>query len=218
MKGKRPLYRPKNWKREERRKEAQKKRTDWYNKNKYESILFIPPTPASSLKAEIEKEIKKSNIKIKVVEKSGTSIKRSTQKSDPFGKAKCANEKCWICQAEKGGNCRAPGVTYKIGCETEPECNSVYTGNTARSAYTRGEEHRRDFENKAETSVLWKHYRENHAGKEAKYQINIIDKCRNNPLDRQLYEAVRIRRTETLTSLNNKAEWNAIKLPKLQII
>ena len=102
--------------------------------------------------------MQKSKIRIQVIEKSGKSIKKSTQKSDPFGKTKCTNKNCWICKAENGGNCRTPGVTYKLGCETEQECNSTYTGNTARSAYTRGEEHRRDFENKVETSILWKHH------------------------------------------------------------
>ena len=215
--GKRPMYRRKTWKRAERRKENQKKKADWYNKEKYESVLFIPPTPSSSLKTEIEKEIQKLKIKIKVIEKSGKSIKKTTQKSDPFGKTKCTKKECWICKAENGGNCRTPGVTYKVTCATETECNKAYTGNTARSAYTRGEEHRRDFENKVETSVLWKHHRENHAGRDAIYKIDIIDKCRNNPLERQLYEAVRIRRMDTTTSLNNKGEWNAIKLPRMQI-
>ena len=48
--------------------------------------------------------------------------------------------------------------------------------------------------------------------------MKVVDKCRNNPLERQIYEAVRIRRTESVITLNNKAEWNAIKIPKLQII
>ena len=48
--------------------------------------------------------------------------------------------------------------------------------------------------------------------------MKVVDKCRNNPLERQIYEAVSIRRTESVITLNNKAEWNAIKIPKLQII
>ena len=102
-----------------------------------------------------------------------------------------------VCKTEHGGDCRAVGVTYEIQCNTEEGCEHIYIGNTARNGYIRGEEHQNMLRNKSEKSVLWKHRQEKHPNKEPEYKMKIIDKCRNNPLQRQLYEAVRIRRAET---------------------
>ena len=213
----RPIHRPKNWKINERKIEKEKKKQNWFNKDRYNSVLFIPPTPSSALKSILENEIIKSKFKIKVVEKTGKSIKKCLQKSDPFKKEKCTDKECWICQTENGGDCRAIGITYKIECKTEEECKHNYKGNTARNGYTRGEEHKYKLKSKDEKSVLWRHVKNQHSDKEAKYNMKVIDKCRNNPLERQLYEAVRIRRTEPSTLLNEKDEWNMIKLPKVQV-
>ena len=108
-------------------------------------------------------------------------------------------------------------MTYIIECKTEEECKYTYKGTTARNGYNRGEEHRKELENKTEKSILWEHLQEKHTDKQAKYSMKVVDKCRNNPLERQLYEAVRIRRTDPANSLNTKEEWNTIKIPKLQI-
>ena len=48
--GKRPMYRARTWKREERRKEKRMKSKNWYRKGGNESVLFITATPNSELK------------------------------------------------------------------------------------------------------------------------------------------------------------------------
>ena len=147
----------------------------------------------------------------------GKSIKKYLKKSDPFKKEKCADRKCTICQTENGGDCRAIGITYQIECNTEEECKHIYIGNTARNGYARGEEHRSGVNNKNEKSVLWKHAQEKHPDREPTYKMKVVDRCRNNPLERQLYEAMRIRNAEATTLLNEKEEWNVIKVPRIQI-
>ena len=48
--GVRPLYRAKNWKRKENRKEKLKKEKEWYKTGENDSVLFVTATPESELK------------------------------------------------------------------------------------------------------------------------------------------------------------------------
>ena len=44
-----PLYRPKEWKKAERRKEKEMKKKDWYKKGGYETVIFVPYSQDSKL-------------------------------------------------------------------------------------------------------------------------------------------------------------------------
>ena len=44
----------------------------------------MPATPESSLKRSLDEDVKKSGLRIRIVEKSGMSVKRVLQRSDPF--------------------------------------------------------------------------------------------------------------------------------------
>ena len=70
------LYRPREWKREERDQEKARKRSNWYKKGGNEAVIFVPATPNSQLQRRYQKEIKRQGFKIKVVEKSGVTIKK----------------------------------------------------------------------------------------------------------------------------------------------
>ena len=117
--GVRPMYRSRNWKRNERRKEKLKKAKNWYKTGGNESVLFITATPGSELKELLQKEIAKSKFKIKV-EKSGKKIVRLLQKNNPFAKKRCGKEDCLICTEDGGGSCRETGITYSIDCTGVP--------------------------------------------------------------------------------------------------
>ena len=72
--GERPMYRSREYKREERIEEKENKIRDWYKGKggkQYDSVIFIPETPNSSLKNKVERIAIKSGIKVKVVEKAG---------------------------------------------------------------------------------------------------------------------------------------------------
>ena len=49
--GTKPLYRKRWWNKEEREKQKQKKKLNWFQNPKidYKSILFVPPTPGGDL-------------------------------------------------------------------------------------------------------------------------------------------------------------------------
>ena len=58
---------------------------DWYKEDgRYESVLFVEPTEKSSLKIMFEKLLKKYQLKIKVVERVGETVKSILQRSDLF--------------------------------------------------------------------------------------------------------------------------------------
>lgn len=84
--GVKPMYRPKEWRQNERRKEKEEKRRSWYRKGNYSSVIFVPATPESSLKRSLDEDVKKSGLRIRIVEKPGMSVKRVLQRSDPFKK------------------------------------------------------------------------------------------------------------------------------------
>ena len=129
-KNKRPLYRAKTWNRKQRANNKQKKKTEWHKneRNQNKSVLFVPATKNSELRNIYEREVKKSGLNIKIVERSGKKLKDTLQKSYPFPREKCEDqEKCLICQNNGKGNCKRSNVTYEIVCNT---CNSKYIGET----------------------------------------------------------------------------------------
>ena len=88
--GIRPVNRPKQWRKEERRKEKeQKKKKNWYRNGGFVSVLFIPKTPDGKLKKMHENEIQKSGMRIKVVERTGETLKSQLQMSNPFKQGQC---------------------------------------------------------------------------------------------------------------------------------
>ena len=175
--------------------------------------MFIPATPKSELKKRYEDEIKKSKIKIRVVEKAGSSLKDILQKSDPLGDRECTDpENCFICSTGGKGNCRRENITYKIKCDY---CDHTYIGESARNAYTRGLEHKSALVKKDKNSVLYRHittmHNENH---NITFTMSVTGSYKD-ALTRQLSEAHNIEMTPNL--INNKSEWGHTNLPRIQL-
>jgi len=210
-----PLYRNKNWKKDERRIEKELKGTNWYTKGNYESVLFIPATPDSELKNLMQAEINKSKRKIRVVEKSGIKIIKTLQKNNPFKMETCGHSNCLVCSKGGKGNCRSTGVTYKITCKEG--CPFVYTGQTGTNAFTRGIKHEEDYRLKRNCSTLWKHCERKHNSSRIDFKMDIVDVSRNDPTKRQILEAIRIRKVDPSIRLNDRNEWNIIGLPRTNI-
>jgi hypothetical protein len=95
----------------------------------------------------LETDVQESGLKIKVVEKVGTNIKRMVQRSNPPLK-----RIVWRIVLRING--RGPRVTYEIKCE---ECNMNCAGKTASSAYTRGKEHFKGLQDESENTFLKRH-------------------------------------------------------------
>ena len=63
-------------------------------------MIFVPNTPGSELKKMCEEEVWKSQVKVKVVESAGKSIKSMLQKSDPSRTNDCQplqKDECPVC-------------------------------------------------------------------------------------------------------------------------
>ena len=137
--GIRPINRPKEWRREERQMEKLRKKRTWYKDGGFDdSVLFVPSTPGGELKHAYQKVITKSGHRIKVVEKTGTTLKRQLQVSNPFRPQQCGRDDCFVCSSGGSGNCHSEGITYEIGCEGGCGTNDDYKGESSGNAYTRG--------------------------------------------------------------------------------
>ena len=143
------------------------------------------------------------------MEKCGTTIKQHLQRSDPLGSSKCPDqENCPVCTGGKGGRCRQEGVNYEIVCE---RCGAKYYGESARNAYTRGQEHLNDYRKRNKQSVLWRHVCEKHSDDETPPECTmcVTNIRRNDATLRQITEGVHINRTPAELLMNNKQEWHA---------
>ena len=211
--GNTPLHRTREWKRKEREKMKRVKKETWYTKGGYESTIFIPATPDGELRKRMQRKVDKTDMKIKVIEKTGNTLKRNLHKTSIAGKTECEDGKCLICAtSKKKGMCRKEGVTYEMIC---CECGEKYIGETGRSARARTFEHMNDLRMKRESSVLWRHCSEKHEGKIVNFKCNVRGVYGQDATLRQIAEAVDIRREGA--KINNKTEWNSINLPRLAV-
>jgi hypothetical protein len=165
---------------------------------------------------EYENVIGESPFNIKVVEKSGTPLKRIIQKSNPFKPATCSDRECFPCTSGEKKNCRKTEVKYHIKCE-DPNCKDVYHGESSRNAYTRGAEHIASYKKHEERSHMWKHCVNKHGGEEKKFVMKIDRTFRKDPLLRQITEAIDIQDTEEQYRMNSKAEWHQPRVPRISI-
>jgi hypothetical protein len=203
---------PKNWNLEERSRTKRKKKHSWATRGGYIAPIIVPPTPHSELMLmlrDIAVAEAQPGIKFKIVEGGGRTVKRAVQKSNPTASGSCQGRDCLACNSGTGsaGTCRKSNVVYELACQQCPEEDqAVYLGETARNLYTRGKEHRRNYEKKEAESFMMKHQQQKHFGAEANFKGKV--KCQfQDCLSRQVAEGVYLRRCETEV-LNTKAEWH----------
>ena len=121
------MHRERTWNQNQRRKEKEGRQKNWFNTDKYDSVMFITATPNSELKKKMQDAIDSKGGRIKVIEKSGTKIIRMLQRNDPFKNMECTeHEKCIVCSGDKPGGCRDKGLTYRRN------------GQTGQNGFTRG--------------------------------------------------------------------------------
>ena len=210
------MHRERTWNRTERRKQKKERKNNWYRTGEVESVLFIPATPNAELKRRMQDKLKSKDARIKVIEKSGTKIVRLLQRNDPFKKKECTDAaNCLVCSSQKPGGCRDNSVVYSIQCTGG--CEHKYIGQTGSNAYTRGKQHLEQYKKKAEESALWKHCVNDHDGHVQKFEMNVIDRVRNDSTKRQILEAVRLQNAPERTSMNSRGEWNTARVPRVQI-
>ena len=215
--GFRPMHRPKTWRRTERIIEKEEKKKTWYKQGGFDTVLFVPTTPDGELRKMYEREIRRSGIRMKVVEKTGRTLKSQLQTSNPFRETNCGRRDCFVCTTFGQGNCNTESITYRIDCSSECE-KGVYKGETAYNAYTRGKEHMsrlaaRDLNN----SPLWRHCLEQHGGETQTFLMSVTGTYRNDTMLRQITEAVQINNTNPGERMNDRSEWNMTRVPRTVI-
>ena len=216
--GIRPIYRPKEWMRVEREREKVEKKRSWYRSGGFDSVLFVPATPEGRLKKMYQSEILQSGLRIKVVERTGATLKSLLQTSNPFKNRHCGREDCYICTSGGTGDCRSEGVTYEIKCVDDCDRKNIYKGESAGNGYTRGKKHKTDLVGRSvSNSPLWRHCRDIHNGVMQDFRMNVTGVFRDDAMLRQITEAVQIDNVNPLELMNTRAEWNMTRVPRATI-
>ena len=227
--GVKPLFRSRDWNKDERNQQKERKKLDWYKnggviedgtergKIEYKTVLFVPVTKGGGLGKELrkrEEEINKySKERIKIIEDGGVQMKDFLVKKDPFPNLKCGRKNCLICNSEVAETlkipCNSNNIGYRLNCDTciERGQTKVYEGESSRAARVRGTEHLRDLKNEKMDSALFKHKENEHKSEEMKISMEITKKFKD-PLTRQANEAVRINNRGKSELLNSKSEFN----------
>ena len=202
------MYRGKFWQRRERDRGKLEKKNSWYEKGGCETVMFVEATPNEELAKACKIALKESELKIRVVERAGKSLKRTLAKSDPFRKTTCNQDKCKVCKINSKVNCKSRGVVYEMkcqGCNGKGSNDGLYIGETARSVGERINEHLTKYEKKDKNSVFHKHVEEKHNGERQNVRLKVVSSCGNDAMLRQVTEAVVIK--ELNPELNTKEEW-----------
>ena len=212
--GTQPLYRSKNWHAKERRELKKAKKKEWYTRDGSEAVFFVEATPDGILAEACKKSFKKAGLKVKVVERSGRTIKAALTKSNPFRRNGCIDPACEVCSLGTSVHCKTREVLYKISCagvnENQQPCSNVsYIGETSRSIRERFREHHKKMTHQKlserKKSFIYDHANEEHGGNIPPVTLEIIERFTGDAGARQAAEAVCIR--DERPKMNGKDEW-----------
>lgn len=196
--GNTPLYRSKQLRKQQRLQEKPTKKT-WYG-DKYEAVYFVEATPGSQLADECQRIFKRCDLKVKVVERTGKTLKQLLVKSDPLRKTEC---QCCICTVAGKQICKVRECVYQMSCSI---CHQEYVGETSRSLAERYREHMTLFGRKDNNSVMFKHAQSQHKEEieQVTWKVKILARCPGDPSLRQATEATYIYNKRPM--LNRKSE------------
>ena len=217
--GIRPMHRPKDWERQSRRNLKEQKKRSWYKEGGFNSVIFVTMTPNGELKKQYENEIRKSGLRIRVVERTGRTLKSQLQTSNPFRKKNCGRNDCFVCTTSNIGNCNTEGISYHIECQGE-NCtkNDVYKGESTHNGYTRGKEHLQYLRlRNRKNSPLWRHCLEVHNGEVQQFSMSVTQTHRNDCMMRQITEAVQINNLDPNRLMNTRGEMRMTRIPRASI-
>jgi hypothetical protein len=224
--------------------EEQKKRKSKNWLGDYKSVIFVPPTPNSSLQKlmqQKEKELRpggRENFQIKIVETAGKPLERILVNTDPFGGNQCKDKQCLPNRNPKNRiSCRRNNVGYELRCKfcpwtggsgSEPELNPArYFGETGENIHTRMKRHESKFRSKLlhirEGSAFYIHMSNEHEDVSLEnepidkfFEVNVL-KAYQSILTRLVDEGTSIRKYRGPV-LNSKSEWHQPKIIRNVII
>ena len=232
--GERPLYREREWRQEERRKEKEKKKVSWFkNKGgqKCDFPLFCPMSPGGRLAniwKKIVEEVRVSSgglVRAKVVEQAGVRISALLVDSSPGEVDQCGKPDCNPCKSgtTKRLSCHRStrgGLVYKTVCDTcgERGLISCYHGRSGRCLYTRQREHQIGFEKRKEDNALWKHKELHHPDEECAFAFQ-VEKFFQDPSSQGIFEGVSINHSPSAQGylMNSKSEYEQGQVARVVI-
>ena len=202
----------------------------WFKRGKteFDSVLFIPATPNSSLANILrahEVDNNQGRLKrIKIVKSAGKSIKSVLSPNYPWRTLKCGVQECFSCSTSSIPSkisCRTPGILYKIVYDA---CDKVgkdasYFGESGHNAYTRGKKHLSQYAANESSHCMAIHSRVHHPDEDrstVKYRMEILKSIRR-PLDRQITEAMYISKSSADVLLNSGSEWRSNPVPRAAV-
>ena len=163
--------------------------------DKIESVMFIPYTPQSALKKQLQETEKAINGRSKVgiirmIERSGPTMGQLLYNKHPWSKDPCGRRSCKPCEF-KPGSCRRSNITYRLQCL---ECKSTgvkstYIGESNRLFFDRSKEHEAALRSRNQTYAVVKHWEEVHPKLTSppKYSYTFL-KTHKTAFDRQVWE------------------------------
>ena len=175
--------------------------------------------------------------KIKVVERCGRSLQSQFPLNSLWQGAKCGREDCVTCEqegAEELPDCSKRSVLYENACleciptagkkggpreqDVNPEVPALYVGESSRSVMERSKEHWAGYVGAKEDNHMVRHQLISHGGADPpKFVMRVVSHHRS-ALERQISEAVRIRRRGGAGAvLNSKSEFNRCHIPRLRV-
>ena len=108
--------------------------------------MFVDATPNGELAAECKKTLTSSELKVRVVERSGQSLRSVLSKSDLFQNGCCGKDTCKVCKASPKINCKTRDIVYTMIVYTKDEMPRLYRKRPKkRNIYWRNsKKHRRE--------------------------------------------------------------------------
>ena len=160
--------------------------------------------------------------RIKIVEKSGVSVKQVLSKSYPWPTDKCTDPNCFPCSTNRKNafSCRIPGASYSIHCTIceSSDSKAVYYGETGQNLYARGRQHLSEFHQKLSTNNMVIHNGKYHPEIRSEFNFRMEGEALFvSPLDRQIDESLRIKYSEAGVIMNSRNEWRMDRIPRARV-
>ena len=208
----------------------QRSNNRWFNGNdnstSYNTVIFVPATPGSTLAKTLRDHEAANNqgrsSRIKVVEKSGMSVKQLLSKSYPWKTEKCSDPCCFPCSTNQKMqfSCRIPGASYRIVCTVceSSESSAVYYGETGQNLYSRGKQHLSEFRQKLPSNNIIIHNGKYHSDILSGFNFRMEGEALfTSTLNRQIDESLRIKYSEAEVVMNSGSEWRQDRIPRARV-
>ena len=204
------------------------------------TVLFVEQSPMGELAKKLRETLRSMEqtlgFRVKVVERTGRSLRSLFPLNNLWKGAKCGRDDCTTC--EQGGeeelpDCSRMNLVYENICA---ECNpgaskkgelgsiradipTTYIGETSRSVYERSREHWEGAKKGCLKNHMVKHQVMEHGGEPKPNFFMKIRGYYRTALARQVAEAVMIRRRGGEGAiLNSRGEFSRSYIPRLQVV